>query len=123
MGCETIVNIFFHMITTIKLYHWQTKVYARHKATDDLLIVLNPLIDTFIETYIGRYSRPKFNDSFIIEVDELNDQTAKDTLSMYVDFMKNEVPKYIKSSDTDLLNIRDAILGELNKTLYLFTLS
>jgi hypothetical protein len=33
------------------------------------------------------------------------------------------LPKKIKTTDTDLLNIRDEILAELNKVLYLFTLA
>jgi hypothetical protein len=123
MGGEGIIETFFHMSTHIKLYHWQTKTYSRHMATNQLLLVLLPLIDTFVETYSGRYSRPNFGGSFKLDIQELNDLSAKKLLAYYVDFLKNEVPKYLKSSDTDLLNIRDSILGELNKTLYLFTLS
>jgi hypothetical protein len=123
MGCEDIIKMFFHMQLNIKLYHWQTRVYARHKATDDLLSSLSDLIDQFIEVYMGRYSRPDFEESFGIEVDELNEDDAKKLISEYIVAMKTRVPKYLKKeSDTDLLNIRDEILGLLNKTLYLFTL-
>ena len=38
MGCESLIKVFFHMTTTIKLYHWQTLSYPRHKATCDLLL-------------------------------------------------------------------------------------
>jgi len=123
MGSEALIEMLFHMSTNVKLYHWQTKSYARHKATDNLLLAVQPLIDTFIETYIGRYGRPNFNGSFSIEIEELDDNTSNQLVKYYIQFMKNEVPKYLQGSDTDLLNIRDSILGELNKTLYLFTLS
>ena len=33
-----------------------------------------------------------------------------------------EVPKGLKKTDTDLINIRDEMLAELNQLLYLFTL-
>ena len=123
MGCEDIIQMFFHMQLNIKLYHWQTKVYARHKATDDLLTSLSDLIDQFIEVYIGRYKRPKFTDGFNVEVNELNEESAKELIKTYITMMKTRVPKYLKKeSDSDLLNIRDEILGLLNKTLYLFTL-
>lgn len=123
MGCEDIIKMFFHMQMNIKLYHWQTMVYARHKATDSLLEDLSDLIDQFIEVYIGRYKRPDFKGGFSIEVDELTDESAKDLISNYITAMKTRVPKYLKKeSDTDLLNIRDEILSLLNKTLYLFTL-
>lgn len=122
MGCETLIQAFFTMQHTIKLYHWQTGSYARHKATCDLLVGLNDLIDTFIETYIGRYSKPSFDGNIDLKIKELNDEDADSTLQKYIQFLKMEVPKYVKPSDTDLLNIRDEMLGLLNKTQYLFNL-
>lgn len=122
MGCEMLIQAFFTMQHTIKLYHWQTGSYARHKATCDLLAGLNDLIDTFIETYIGRYSKPSFNEPLELKIKELSDQDADSTLQKYIHFLKTEVPKYLKTSDTDLLNIRDEMLGLLNKTQYLFNL-
>lgn len=38
----------------IKLYHWQTKSFARHKATDDLTAALDLAIDNFVEVYMGK---------------------------------------------------------------------
>jgi hypothetical protein len=124
MGCEDIIEMFFHMQLNIKLYHWQTMSYARHKATDDLLTNLSDLIDQFIEVYIGRYKRPDFEGGFSVDIEELSDENAKQLIENYIGAMKTRVPKYLKKeSDTDLLNIRDEILSNLNKTLYLFTLN
>lgn len=123
MGCEDLIKLFFHMNLNIKLYHWQTKSYARHKATCDLHGALSDLSDKFIEVYMGRYERPDFKEPFTVMVKELNDnKTAKELIEEYITVLKKEVVKYIKSSDTDLMNIRDEMLAELNKTLYLFTL-
>ena len=33
----------------VKLYHWQTKVYARHVASDKLFGEINSLIDQFVD--------------------------------------------------------------------------
>lgn len=123
MGCEDIIQIFFHMQLNIKLYHWQTKSYPRHKATDDLLGNLSDLVDKFIEVYMGRYKRPSFPDGFLINVEELTDESAKRLVENYINVLKTKVPKYLKKeSDSDLLNIRDEMLENFNKTLYLFTL-
>lgn len=122
MGCEDIVKVFFHMSNTIKLYHWQTTNYARHKATCDLFNILQTLIDQFIEVYMGRYTRPNFSGSLKLTIREISDDDAIFVVQDYIDYLKNELPKYLKSSDTDLLNIRDEILSNMNKTLYLFTL-
>ena len=123
MGCETIIQVFFHMQLNIKLYHWSTDVFNRHKSSNDLHNSLLDLTDKFIEVYIGRYSRPEFKSSFEIKVKQLNDLNIIDVLHEYIKFLKYEIPKYIKEHDTDLLNIRDEILAEFNKTLYLFTLN
>ncbi len=110
------------MLNTIKLYHWQTTNYARHKATDSLHSELSDLIDTFIEVYIGRYKRPSYNDTIKINIEELSDDSAVNAINEYISYLKTDLPKYLKSSDTDLLNIRDEMLQNLNQTLYLFTL-
>lgn len=123
MGCENIIKIFFHMSTNIKLYHWQTTSYAQHKATDDLLTSILPLIDTFIEVYMGRYQRPKFSNDFNILVEELTTDSLIRLINEYISFLKKDVPTYLKSSDTDILNIRDEMLANFNKTLYLLTLN
>ena len=123
MGCESIVKVFFHITTTIKLYHWQTTNFARHKATDSLHGALSELIDTFVEVYMGRYQRPVYQNGFKISIQELTDDTAVGIIQEYIDYLKNDVPKYLKSSDTDLLNIRDEMLQNLNQTMYLFTLN
>lgn len=122
MGCEDLVKLFFHMNLNIKLYHWQTTSYARHKATCDLHGVLTDLSDQFIEVYMGKYERPEFKDSFTVMVKELSDKNAKDLLEEYSNVLKKEVSKYIKTSDTDLMNIKDEMLAAINKTIYLFTL-
>jgi len=122
MGCEEIIKVFFNMTCMIKLYHWQTKIYSRHKATDSLHSDLLSFTDKFIEVYIGRYGRPHFDKNFQINVSELSEDDAHKLLHRFVDFLKNELPKSLKKSDTDLLNIRDEILATVHQTLYLFTL-
>jgi len=123
MGCETIVQVFFHMLLNIKLYHWETVIYARHKSSDDLHGNISELIDKFVEVYMGRYSRPEYKTSFNINVKQLTDDNIVEVLEEYIEVLKYDLPKFLKPSDTDLFNIRDEILSEFNKTLYLFTLN
>jgi len=123
MGCEQIVQIFFHMMLNIKLYHWETTNFARHKASDELHSNLSGLIDKFIEVYIGGYTRPTFTSTFSVKVKQLNDTNIIEVLNEYIVFLKHELPKFVKESDTHLLNIRDEMLAEFNQALYLFTLN
>jgi hypothetical protein len=123
MGCETIVQVFFNMILNIRLYHWSTTSHARHVASGALYDNLSNLSDEFIETYMGRYKRPEYKGPFNIQVKQFNDSNIVDALREYIQFLKYETPKYLKESDTDLLNIRDEMLANINKTQYLFTLN
>lgn len=122
MGCESIIRVFFHMLLNIKLYHWDTTNYARHKASDDLHANISALIDQFIEVFIGRYERPKYESPFKIQVKQYDDKTIVLALKDYVLFLEEEVPKFLSKTDTELFNIRDEMLSTINQTLYLFTL-
>jgi hypothetical protein len=116
-------DIVTHLLTIrnqVKLYHWQTGSFARHKATDDLTAALDTQIDTFVESYMGRYSRPKVTGS--IKLHNFSEEAARKFVAKETKYLSNELPRKIKKTDTDLLNVRDTILGDLNKVLYLFTL-
>jgi hypothetical protein len=121
---ENLPRFFFSLQTNIQMYHWQTDSYPRHKATCKLLAGINPLIDSFMETYQGKFGRiPKGNTS--VQVTTLNETTSTDFIKKCIKFLNNilEEDDNMKSSDTDLLNIRDEMLSILNTTLYLFTLN
>jgi hypothetical protein len=116
-----IVTTLLTIRNQIKLYHWQTGSFARHKATDDLTAALDTAIDTFVEVYMGRYGRPKVSKT--IKLGNYSEAEAQRFVSKQRKFLSEVLPRKIKKNDTDLLNIRDEILGELNKVLYLFTLA
>jgi hypothetical protein len=112
-----------HLLTIrnqIKLYHWQTNQFARHKATDDLTAALDTNIDAFVESYMGRYGRPKVSGS--IKLHNFSEAAAKAFVARETKYLEKELPRKIGKNDTDLLNLRDTILGELTKVSYLFTL-
>jgi hypothetical protein len=115
-----IVTAMLTIRNQVKLYHWQTKSFARHKATDDLTATLDTLIDSFVESYMGKYGRPTVRGS--ITLHNFSESAARSFVAKQTTYLTKVLPKKLKSTDTDLLNIRDEILGELNKVLYLFTL-
>ena len=116
-------DIVTHLLTIrnqIKLYHWQTKQFSRHKATDDLTASLDTNIDAFVESYMGRYGRPKVSGS--IKLHNFSESAAKTFVARESKYLEHDLPKKVSKSDTDLLNIRDTILADLTKSTYLFTL-
>ena len=117
----SIVTSMLGIRNQIKVYHWQTKSFARHKATDEFVTELDGLIDSFVETYMGKYGRPKVTGS--IPLHNFSESAAKSFVAKQTVYLSKGLPRSLKSTDTDLLNIRDEILGLVNKTMYLFSLA
>lgn len=117
-----IVHLMMTLRNQVKLYHWQTMSHPRHTATDGLVEKLDENIDKFVEVYIGKYGRPKLTGrSASIHLRNHSDKEATKMLQEAVQWMTHDLTKKLKKTDTDLLNIRDEIVADLNQTLYLFT--
>jgi hypothetical protein len=107
----------------LKLYHWQTKVYARHIAVDKILGDLDTNIDSFVEIYIGKYGRPKLTGAqATLKLHNLTDAGAVSLCKSAATHMQKQLVKGLKEDDSDLLNLRDEMLGQMHQLLYLFTL-
>jgi DNA-binding ferritin-like protein len=117
------VNFFLGLQNQFKILHWQTKGYARHKAFGEIYETLDSLIDEYVEICMGKHGRFILdNSSNTIQMTNLADlniveflQTAKNRLIGFSGELSQE-------RDTDLLNLRDEMLGSLNKLAYLLTL-
>jgi DNA-binding ferritin-like protein len=118
-----IIRIFLEMLNTVKLYHWKTRSYSQHKATDDLYSNLNGHIDTFVEILLGKdESRVKMLEKRIELIDASTTTDFKSHIFKFRDFLTNDINMLFDSTrDTDLLNVRDEILGDINQFLYLLT--
>ena len=116
---------FLEILLMIKLFHWKTTSFATHKATDELYASLNVNIDNFIEVLLGKSgSRTDLLSNKNIALIDLNSQeqlkSKIDSIKGYlVDLDSNKALRTM--SNSDLFNIRDEILGDLNKFLYLLT--
>jgi len=118
------VNFFMTMREQIKLYHWQTKVYSRHKATDDLIKELDENIDKYVEVYMGKYGRPKLTSrTNTFKLMNLSEPSIVKFVKQCIAYLRADLVKGLSPQDTDLVNIRDEMLSDLDQILYLFTLS
>jgi len=117
-----LVTYLLSMVNQYKIFHWQTTSYSQHKAFDSIFGDLNGLVDDFVETYMGKYGRVIALGGFKIEVDNLTKENALTYTDKCIYFLTEKLPSNLASKDTDLLNIRDEMLGKLNQLKYLLTL-
>jgi len=114
-----IVKFFFTLQLNIKLYHWNTTSFARHKASDEFGEKLLGLVDRFVEVFIGRYQAKPNLSNIKIDSAFLTDEGSENLLIKSRKYLE-DLSNIIK--DTDLLTIRDELLSEVNQTLYLYQL-
>ena len=115
-----IIQLFFTLQLSNKLYHWNTSSFSRHKATDKLDTQLSKIIDNFIEVFIGRYNiKPQVNlinlNPFFLT--DLGIVTLFEKSVKYLDKMDKQI------NNSELLSIRDDLVIEINTILYLFKLN
>ena len=123
---SNVVCKFLEMLNNIKLYHWKTYSYATHKATDELYTSLGVNIDKFVEVLLGKaQNRIKMRTKNIPIKDMNSPQEFKREIDSYksylVNLSNNKALGAGGMTNSDLLNIRDEILADLNQFLYLFT--
>ena len=118
-----IVQQFMNMLNTVKIYHWNTHSYPEHKATDELYSRLNEHIDMFVEVMLGKDgSRIRRINSLPTLVGTENKSALEKKVASYKHFLIELNHALMPERDSDLLNIRDEILGDMNQFTYLLTL-
>jgi len=106
----------------LRVLHWQTKHFSRHKAYGKAYDELGEFIDELVETYQGKYGRLVFQQQTIDLVD-LDSITVTSIIDVVIEALTVEFNSHLDSvKDTDLLNIRDSITGFLNRFKYILTL-
>lgn len=122
MNLGTNVNFFLGLQVQLKINHWQTKGFARHKAFGDIYNDLQDLVDEYVEQAIGKYGRFVLDDETkTIQLSNLSELDMKSFISTVRDAMV-QMTDQLDPNDTNLLNLRDEMLGLINKLSYLLTL-
>lgn len=103
----------------IRVFHWQTQSFAQHEAFGKTYETLDGLVDEFVEVYLGksqgRIQEDKLNISLSVNAEPI--EFIGHCIEYFAEF--NNV---FEQSDSDLLNLRDEMLGAMNKLKYLLTL-
>lgn len=114
-----IVAVFLEMMDTVKLYHWKTKSYSEHEASDKLHENLEGSTDKFIEVLQGK-CRQRINlvNNRINLIDIQDSDSLNEKIFEYRSFLIDLDIFLNPKKDSDLMSIRDDILGSINQFLY-----
>ena len=126
-----IIQTLLEMHTTVKIYHWNTLSFAQHKATDQLYDELKDSIDTFVEILLGKNDKRRIGKmaSVCKQYDfkqgngdkEPDVALFKQKIFEYRRFLTDLNRVFSAKKDSDLLNVRDEMVGQLNQFLYLLS--
>lgn len=128
LDVSVLILTFMEMLNTIKIFHWSTLSYPSHKATDELHSKMSELVDSFIEQYIGGVGGGKIpvfhvhgKGSHNIPFCECKSlEHFKTKLAEYKTFLFSLTERL--DGVSELLNIRDEMLGEIDQAVYLLRL-
>ena len=120
-----IVCTFLEMLNMVKLHHWKTYSFSTHKATDELYGDMNTNVDAFVEVLLGKAGTPRVNlvhTKSLPLYDFSSIGPFKQRIAEFKLYLEHMSKSPALMNDSDLLNIRDELLGNLNKFTYLLTL-
>jgi len=107
--------VFLRILDIIKFYHWNSKNYSKHRATDKLHEALGKLVDSYVEQRFGEKGRVVVHET--VRYDTLTDDAFLKEIGQFKEYLI-----HMQNPSTDLSNKRDEMLGEVNQFLYLWTL-
>jgi hypothetical protein len=105
-----------------KFLHWQTFGDAKHKAYGEIYDSLGDIIDKFVEAMMGKYGRVEFEPEFSIMFQDIKSLSVQSFMDGITEFLVGMTDHLDSRYDTDLLNLRDEMLGDINQLKYRLTL-
>lgn len=117
------MRFFLRLSNNVRIYHWTTSSYARHKSSDVLFDDIVRVSDAFLESYFGKYGRPDMREKhFKFQVSKLTDREIVPYLKAVIDKIEISLSKTLQQGkDDDLKSIIDELIGKINQALYLFS--
>ena len=110
--------------TQLRMYHWSTKKYNRHIESGNLYEKIDALIDEFMETLQGKLGPVTYKKA-MLKLRSTSDSTIIGDMNKFKIFLSRDIDLYLNRfshMNNDLQNIRDEMMGAVNRSLYLFTL-
>lgn len=118
MEKELLINI-LQISNQLKVLHWQTDQYSEHMAFGATYDSLDDKFDLLIESYSGKYQRPKFGGITEVKISDYSNIKIDAFISDSIEFFADT---FMAEKDAELANVRDEIITDLQKLKYLLSL-
>ena len=115
---SNLISFLFRLQVSTKMFHWQTRSYAVHVATDKLFDDVIRLTDDIIEQYMGLYGRPRMSANVTVPVTNMTKGSMTRLLRDGIAYLSTRLPK-----DQHIQSLRDDLTGAMAKVLYLLTMN
>jgi hypothetical protein len=128
----------FQINSTLRLSHWTTKSGTNHKSLDKFLDKFMEYSDEFIEIWQGKYGRLNLKNNkksvyvYTLSKDDISDyldivlrflQGSSNKINSKYKISNNSVMNVLnRNKDTDLIRLKDKLIGEVNHLKYRLTL-
>lgn len=119
---EELILKLFQIQNQFRFLHWQTYGDAKHRAYGKIYASIDESLDLFAEAMMGKYGRPQFPEEFVVAFQDIKVLNLQKFIDGIVEFLVSFSEVLDSKYDTDLLNLRDEILAQINKTKFLLTL-
>lgn len=120
---EQIVITLMQIQAQFRVLHWQTTTFSRHTAYGRIYGELEGNIDDFVEILMGKQGRFVFpEEGADIKLFNLKSLEINSFVGTILEFLLGLNEMLDSKKDSDLLNIRDEIMGGVNQLKYLLTL-
>lgn len=120
MITSSLFKSFFEIIVTVKLYHYQVKSGFKHEKCDWFFEHFLDHADQFLETMQGRdeYGRIHVDAKGLdFHIKSLSDENVQQYMTDVGRFLSDYLPTHIEN-DSELMNIRDELLSDVNQFKY-----
>jgi DNA-binding ferritin-like protein len=112
------INIPLQALAQIRYMHWMTTNYVVHKELGNLYERIDPLIDRFVESYLGTHKAGP-----VLSTLSLKAPTTQEPYSAIIKEIKGQFKELRGNLDSALQNIIDEITGAIDQTVYLLEMA
>lgn len=112
------MNLINHQVV-MKLFHFQTEHYGAHKASDKYIEKYSGVFDRFLEVAQGIYGKISLKKYSLTGSSHTDENIVKHLDGMII-YWRSKIDD-ILDEYTDLINIRDELVGDAEQLKYLLT--